>query len=287
MLIGSNLSEIKYAFLLFCGILIHNFLSAQIIVVSDNAHEKELYQMKVSQVNQFISRFNYETDLRNEPINMDFKSKISRRKYLGFLFNLADSRLNSDSNSFSESYKKLQADFINQVVDKEILLDKTCKGFVSEINCPLFFKGKSYYVKILLIKQFTDDASEWVIYRVSSGLFEINNSEQKKCLPPNSHELNFIELQKASKDLDNLQDYFSMNFKYNQESVFLFLLYSGLIKLGPVKSQVFYILSVDGWAIKVREFNRNTENSGWLIDDLLKNELSVEKYCDLILNNGN
>jgi hypothetical protein len=46
---------------------------------------------------------------------------------------------------------------------------------------------------------------------------------------------------------------------------------SGFIKFDYVEEVLYHIIDIPGWCIKVKEFNRNEMNSGWLIYDVSRN----------------
>jgi hypothetical protein len=46
---------------------------------------------------------------------------------------------------------------------------------------------------------------------------------------------------------------------------------SGLVRFEYVEEVIYHIIDLPGWSIKVKEFNRNELNSGWLISDVVKN----------------
>ena len=53
---------------------------------------------------------------------------------------------------------------------------------------------------------------------------------------------------------------------------------SGLVKFEYVEEVIYHIIDIPGWCIKVKDFNRNEMNSGWLICDVMKNNLELSDY---------
>ena len=61
-------------------------------------------------------------------------------------------------------------------------------------------------------------------------------------------------------------------------TLFFYLVNTGAMKFEYVDEVIYHITSIPGWCMKIREFNRNELNSGWLISDLSENSLERSAY---------
>jgi hypothetical protein len=87
-----------------------------------------------------------------------------------------------------------------------------------------------------------------------------------------------MNMKRALEDTDYLQYYASKDYKPDNLTLFYYLINSGVIKFEYVEAITYHIIDIPGWLIKVKEFNRQEMNSGWLITDLSKNLLDKEGY---------
>ena len=55
-----------------------------------------------------------------------------------------------------------------------------------------------------------------------------------------------------------------------------------LLKFEYVEEVRYHILDIPGWCIRVKDFNRDELNSGWLIYDLSLNNLSRKEYIQTL-----
>ncbi len=97
-------------------------------------------------------------------------------------------------------------------------------------------------------------------------------------IPPTSHETDFINLKRALEDTDHLQDYASRDYNPDHLTLFFYAIKTGAIKYEYVEEVTYHIIDIPGWYFKVKDFNRNELNSGWLITDVAKNNLSISEF---------
>lgn len=230
--------------------------------------------LQVKQLNEFIDRFNYKNDFFGKPIDNNFIEQFPKEKYLPLLFDNEDKRTIKGSSEYSETYLKTKEQFINQVLNNNLFkIDKLSGKTYAVANCIITYKGKTNKTKILLKKHIAKNFVKWVIMDVYFESLNLEKNPGKlNSLPPNSGETNFIGLSKALNAKENYHNLLSPDFEYNQTSVFLFLASTNQIKFQYVKDLTFIFTDIDGWLIEVKEFNRDTQNSGWLISNILKNK---------------
>jgi hypothetical protein len=117
------------------------------------------------------------------------------------------------------------------------------------------------------------DMVKWVINNVKGDLFNFLQDDTVfiRFIPPSSNETDFINLKRALEDIDHLQGYASKDYNPDYLTVFFYMINSGLVRFEYVEEVIYHIIDLPGWSIKVKEFNRNEMNSGWLISDVVKN----------------
>jgi hypothetical protein len=149
-------------------------------------------------------------------------------------------------------------------------------------TCLLLYKNKPVKAQLVLNRFIGLDYVKWVIQYVDADFLDLKTDKASlNSLPPNSHETDFISLKKALDKKVNLQNIADKQFDYNQLSVFLYLVSIGDIKFQYVEKLRFIIQDIDAWVLTVDNFNRNSENSGWLISNLSLSETSKIEYSKM------
>ena len=85
-----------------------------------------------------------------------------------------------------------------------------------------------------------------------------------------SHELDFMNLHKAFREPDNLDYYFEKEYQPDMTSLFVMEMKNGNLSFLSVNNLKFHVFQVPGWYFELSYFNRNENNSGWLISNLLR-----------------
>lgn len=223
------------------------------------------YYLQVKQFGEFIDRFNYKTDWKGNRITEEFSKKVPRNAYLLYLVNGADPRLIDPIDS---SYRVVCSEFIafidNPKKPQKINLYSGQVKAQALVNIICF--GKAAQVKVEMVPDVLPDRSaRWVINGVESSLFAINaDSIQKHFIAPNSHETNFINLKKLNES-DNGIYYLST--PVANTITFIKGIEQKKIQIQNIE-KVTYHIAFAGWQITVEEFNRVSNNSGWLISDI-------------------
>jgi hypothetical protein len=243
------------------------------------------YYLNVKQFNEFVDRFNYKTDFIGNTIDSIFKSKISREKYLELLFNNEDPRLVLSNDKYSDNLVKLKKEFIQEVVSNSYLIDKYSIEIIAEAKSLVTYKNRSQEISIFLNQEIVSDGVKWVILSINADFLNVLKQDTilLRFIPPTSNETNFISLKRVFND-KNFQHYYLYNgFSYDPISTFLFAVNTRLVKFQYVNEIVYHIFDVNGWQLKIKEFNRATENSGWLIDDISRMENRFEELLEELI----
>ncbi len=269
----------RLIFILFC-------LLPEIFTSYGNLYSQETvsvternFHLNVKQLGEFVSRFNYKTDFKGNSIDSVFISKVSREKYLELLFNNEDPRLNSDSDS---KYSDLQQEFINEVISKNFIINRYSAGIIAEAKSQVIYKNKPTEISVFLNQEILNRGVKWVLLSVKADFLDVLKQDTilLRFIPPTSNETSFISLKRVFDDKHFQHYYSNSNYSYDPLSAFLFALNSNLVKFEYVNEIEYYILDIPGWCIRVKEFNRNTTNSGWLIDNISRLEIDIEEYIE-------
>jgi hypothetical protein len=104
----------------------------------------------------------------------------------------------------------------------------------------------------------------------------------KRSLNPVSHATDFMGLNKALRDRENMQNYFSVD--QNPSMIpFIHALEKGDLEYVQVNKVTYHFLQVEGWAFTVQQFKRQDKNSGWLISKLVRADESIKENYHILL----
>jgi hypothetical protein len=240
---------------------------------------KELI-LKVSQFGQFVKRFNYDEDFWGKPISSSFAKKVTRQNYINFLFNISDSRLDTTSSSYSKEYRALKDEFISFVVNNNYKINRTSDSLYTIAECEVVYHKTPATLKLILKQQFINKGLAWVIADVGDGFFYDADYDPgtMSFIPPTSNEVNYIHLKSFFEKKDSLANYAYPGYRCNRLSIFFHMLHNDEIRYNFVKSITYFICDIPGWIVQVREYNREGDNSGWLIENVTRNSQPMDEY---------
>ncbi len=256
------------------------FVNAQIIDNQNKLPATLEMIMQVKQFNQFLERFNYERLYDNIKLDSLFKSQYNRAKAIDLLFNQQDTRIESTD------YEKLKNEFIKRVIDNNTKINRHLENIYIQALCNVKLNSKPAEIFLILKKEISpDSASSWVIVGASGDCISVKPSKDNKTsfIPPNSNETNFIKLNSVFNDKNNISSYTS-DFKADELSILYYNISKGNISFEHVKQLTYFVFSVEKWVFSVKEFNRSTTNSGWLIENLERLNESKSDYLKRVLN---
>lgn len=249
------------------------------------------YLIKVKQLSEFIDRFNFQKDFLNKDIGPEFKSIITRSDYIRLLFNNEDNRL--DPVFDDDTYQILVDMFLHEVCADSVYIDRYSEKIYAELTCLVNIRGKDEYIDLLL-RQESNHGLKWAIISVDQNFNTKIESQQYKPqdkdtgglqshIPPLSNEINFMDLKALFYDHNNLHNLSADDCVKEKMMGFYDMIRNGSLQYQHVKSIHYHILDIPDWIIVITNFQRDTDNSGWLISDLiLKDDLSdyfYDKYA--------
>jgi hypothetical protein len=235
--------------------------------------------LQVKQLDEFVNRFNYKQDFYGNKIIPQFTQQFPRDKYISLLFNNQDKRIFQNS----AEYFGMIDHFIKDVTkgDGQYIAKYSTQTY-AVAQCMLIYKGKKVKATLILNREVTKSYAKWVIRKVDATFLNLSQKgEATGSLPPNSHETDFISLKKALDKKNNFSSIVQKQFVYNQLSTFLYLISTGELKFEYVEKTKYLVLDIPNWAIAVQEYKRDSENSGWLISNITKQDAELKKYLGL------
>ncbi|NJN25630.1 MAG: hypothetical protein HC819_06555 [Cyclobacteriaceae bacterium] len=230
--------------------------------------EKFMYA-ETKQINQFFRRFNSEENLDGKRIyegDPNFHHKEHRTSYIRMLFD-------NQNNDITESVKnEFIADVTND--DNAKFLDFYGGRWFAEVDTKFKFNGQTRTAVLFLELEKENLGIKWVINNVYfypfTKLFYADSTAATKFLHPMSHELDFMNLIKVFKEPNTVEYYFDEGFKPDFRTLFLYEIKKGDLIFENVEKVSFHFFQLDNWYFQLREFNRQGNNSGWLISNISK-----------------
>jgi hypothetical protein len=254
-------------------------------LVNPQKSGEEIFTARTKQFSEFTERFNYKSDFNGNPVDQTFMAKMPRDKMISLLFDLKDTRTEKGNQNYSEEYIKTRSAFISEVIEKQLLINSHSPGIIAEARARVIYDGKPYSISLFLNQEQVGKTSiKWVLLSAKGDIFDIfkEDTSMVRFIPPTSHETDFINLKRALEDTDHLQDYASTDYKPDYLTLFFYSIKTGTIKYEYVEDVTYHIIDIQGWYFKVKDFNRNELNSGWLISDVSNNNLSFRDFLNTL-----
>ena len=245
--------------------------SAQIDVF--NLLDREQYLANVKLVDEFFCRFNGD-ELRNDLGDkyLDHESNIL------LLFDLAKYKSKNDSNFIAAK------NFSHYIVSNNIKLNFEDSLWYAKIKCHGRFAQKNVTFDMKLCVQARDSMMyKWVICDIDGDLFKTSKDREHKELfiMPNENEQFFMSIRKlTTESYKFIDDYTKDSYKADRLSTCLALVRMHLLKIDAVTDVEFTFLQVPDYSFTIKYFNRETKNSGWLIDSFTR--ISQEEKINII-----
>ena len=237
---------------------------AQILLEPSNQVQKA----KIGLVDEFIKRFN---GLELHP-NVSFKDSTYRRDNLLYLFNASVEKKDSVLNEILS--------FINVVQKDSTELNYSDSNWFALAKCKGTLSGKTVIFDLYLSVQYRyDDMYKWVIAKADGNCFNTvpRDSSERIMLSPDSHETKFISLRRMTREQPfNVSLFMADGFEYDQTSAFVFLVKTGQLKIDYLENLEFVFTQVPGYIFHIKYFERESNNSGWLIDKFYRVDNNVK-----------
>lgn len=219
-----------------------------------------LYKGRVKLVSEFMNRFN------GDEINpfIDANSPDISKLNLCQLFD-ADFVIKN-----REEIEPKVLQFVDSVLINKTHIKYSDPNWFAKVTCMGSFKGKEITFDIfLVVEPRGHDMYKWAIADVAGDLFDLTPSRKSESimLLPNENESNFMSLYSITADKDDyITLYSTKENKVNRLSVFNTLVYYGYLNIEYVSDIEYTFLQVPGYSFSIKEFERDSTNSGWLIN---------------------
>lgn len=248
---------------------------------SMNFTSDQNFAFKVKQIDEFMERFNSveSAQIRQYMREHHSMDSISRAALVLSLFNQEDTTWNE------RDIRSFVADILRS--SSPVTIDFYDKGWYVELNCTGQYKGRSEEFTLVLSLEVMrrNRGAKWVIESVSADFLGLGRSQdQRRALNPASYGNDFIDLSEALQDTTNIRNYLNLRRQHSQLLLFLNELHEKNLHFNQINQITYHFLQVDDWIFKVRDFNRDTPNSGWLISELIRvNDRQKLQYQEKVL----
>lgn len=224
----------------------------------------EIYKSKVAFIDEFMSRFNGEEC--SLPLNADtVGTNIPPRAFaILSLFNLDD----------IVSRQQEATDFAREVVERGIRLSPADSLWRARGEVSGRLNGKPITFSLTLrVEGRGENMQKWSIEEASGEIFNLKPSATGKdfYITPDDNEVNFMSLTGITgPQYDCITNYAANDTKIDPTTVFFTLVWQGDLKIECFNSLEYIFPNIPGWIFTVKKFERETTNSGWLIDKLIR-----------------
>ncbi|MGB3616606.1 MAG: hypothetical protein WBA12_00680 [Catalinimonas sp.] len=227
--------------------------------------DRDNFVFKVKQIDEFLERFNNEeSTLLNEQFQRTNAGRTpSRRQMLSALFNQADDGWDP------VNVQRFLAQVDND--DRPARLDFQDEDWYATADCNVLYAGEARKVQLTLkIEKQPDGRSlKWVIVGARGDFLLLpDQTDPTTSLTPYSHGTDFMNLGQALLDMDNVRNYLPNTFEASALTLFIYGVRTGQVKFTQVNRVRYHFLQVEDWVFTVEQFERSTQNSGWLISRL-------------------
>ena len=233
-----------------------NYMYGQIILQDETM---ENYKYEIKQLNDFFERFNLQRIVVTPMQSDDFKT--------------ANRILLFDKDTYLKN-KELADEMIELIEKDSINIHFEDTIYYAQLKCNCSFQKKEQEVELLLkVQNIQDDLYKWVIYDAKGDFLTLQPTIKSEhfIITPAQNEVNFIALTEISQNNNrNIMQYMYDGFESDQLSVLNTLIYYGLLKINTTISLTYHFNLNNKFEFSVAYFNRNSKNSGWLINDIVK-----------------
>lgn len=238
----------------------------------------------------FRKRFNYETTPAGKKMDDALRRQISRKMCLESLFDQTDARLNKRMN-FDQRYYQAKEILVDQILENDLYLPGMDSSLFASLNFTAAYMGKEVSGTMYLKKVKAPYSFRWKIIDASvpflhtqtdpEYIHSVMADSSSKYIRSNAHETNFLSLYSL---LGSGTPLLKLTEESSIGNAALIALSKSIQNKQCVLDQFsasIFVPVTDNWVVKIENFTRESENSGWLISDLYS-ELSGSQLPDLL-----
>jgi hypothetical protein len=233
-------------------------------------------QWQVKHLSQWIERYNHERLPNGTAFTDSSRRLYPREQYIRGLFNASDARLQKNGNTL---YKLQVEEFIQESCGSKPILIGARPSVSATVPMLVQVGTHKDTLTVCLQKRYRPDSvAYWEVVRVrlSKGFklpkqMTSPDSAGRLYLPPNAHEVAFLPLRQLLLEHRSIVRLTPDNGQSQPELLQLeTLLCEQQIGFGAMLPPTLLIDTQRGWKVQLREFVRETDNSGWLVTGLWK-----------------
>lgn len=221
----------------------------------------DFFKMRIKSIDEFRERFNRE---KLPPFLDSTDADLAYKQVVACFYR--DSVIDRANEVVEFAYK---------MVDNNVLLSYGDSDYYCELYCNAHYKGKKTPIIIRMsVEQDNRGYFYWVISEAEGEILRLipEKTSPYMRLSPIDNLQDFSELQEVLHSTPaDISNYVRRSFSVDQTSVFLSMVNSRLLKYDEIKDMI-YVFHKGGYEFKVKFFNKETNNNGWLIYDFSKNE---------------
>lgn len=214
------------------------------------------FQRKVKMIGQFMQRFNQE----EFPPGLNPQDTLLKVKSFAALIDYTLVEKNPDG----------ALDFLNMLVQDTVKLSFTDTNWRAFASCTATLDGKPTKLTLVLRTEHIEGYRyKWTICDAFGDALQLmpQKSNPGLRIDPTDNEINFMSLNHiTAKEAENILNYKSEGVKLHGLSVFMALVKAGKLKVNHVE-ELTYTFNCPKYRFTVSKFNRDGNNSGWLITD--------------------
>lgn len=223
----------------------------------------EQYDAQVKLVDEFLERFN------NVEMNRLLLCDGMRYREDSIFRNLCDT-------------------LIRTIENNRIHLHFNDSDWYAVVKCQYEMTGEVDSLNMILsVEPRGEKLYKWVIADVQGDLFNLEHdtSNNEVFIMPHQHDMDFGALQRITSEMNkNISLYTKNTSRIDHFSVFAALVYTGQLKIQFVKDVFFVFMQVPGFRFTLRNFIRDSKNSGWLISDIVPMSCGQKEYLQTIIH---
>lgn len=254
------------------------YIDSSCQVVINQEYFNKLFKARVNNIDEFMDRFN------GDKFHLSIDTTKADCKILNIisLFNAEGLEGNQ------EALSKIEA-FAEKALASGAKLHYEDSLWFAMAPCHGKYKGTDVeFILWLNVEHRRGEMYKWVIAKASGDIFKLTPSieNEQLMISPVEHDINFMQLGRITTETDDLiLNYKQKQFTLDETSVFFTLVNQGLLDIEYVYDLQFVFMQVPGYQIVIKDFDRLTANSGWLIKDIIPiSDKDKQAYLDFVYN---
>lgn len=237
------------------------------------------FAAQVKSIDEFICRFN---GAETKP-GLEKDSQGASNNLLS-LFDFQMSHNNLTDNEF----RQLLMSFVNSAIDNDTKLNITNAKIWAKVNTSAIINGKKENINLYMQSEvYKDSLVRWAIVNVdgleTAGIIDTTNYY---AISPVEHEINFPSIREIfhNRRPTEIMGYRGKYIPIDELSVFFAYSMLNRVRIDMINKVTIYCLDVPDFVFTLNEFEREGDNSGWLISSIMPiKESDKQLYIKSIL----